>query len=73
MVISLLGATLHGIYSAAVYEYAVGGETGAFDRDDAGRRVPAQDARGAASDADDGGGALASAPPPLRDTTSGIG
>jgi hypothetical protein len=33
LVISLLGATLHGIYSAAVYEYAVGGETGAFDRE----------------------------------------
>jgi hypothetical protein len=33
LLVSLLGATLHGIYSAAVYEYAVGGETGAFDRD----------------------------------------
>jgi hypothetical protein len=33
MMIGLLGATLHGIYSAAVYEYAVGGETGAFDRE----------------------------------------
>jgi hypothetical protein len=31
--ISLLGATLHGIYSAAVYEYAVGGDSGAFDRE----------------------------------------
>jgi hypothetical protein len=30
MVVSLLGATLHGIYSAAVYEYAVGGDTGMF-------------------------------------------
>jgi len=33
LLVSLLGATLHGIYSAAVYEYAVGGDTGAFDRD----------------------------------------
>jgi hypothetical protein len=33
MLVGLLGATLHGIYSAAVYEYAVGGETGAFDRE----------------------------------------
>lgn len=33
MLVSLLGATLHGIYSAAVYEYAVGGETGTFDRE----------------------------------------
>ncbi len=32
LVLSLLGATLHGIYSAAVYEYAVDGETGMFDR-----------------------------------------
>ncbi|MCX6371733.1 MAG: DUF6159 family protein [Actinobacteria bacterium] len=33
VVIALLGATLRGIYSAALYEYAVGGETGAFDRE----------------------------------------
>ena len=33
MVISLLGATLRGIYAAALYEYAVGGATGAFDQE----------------------------------------
>jgi len=33
MVIGLLGATLRGIYSAAVYEYAIGGATGAFDKE----------------------------------------
>jgi hypothetical protein len=33
MVISLLGATLRGIYSATLYEYAVGGATGAFDKE----------------------------------------
>lgn len=33
IVVALLGGTLHGIYSAAVYEYAVGGDTGVFDRD----------------------------------------
>jgi hypothetical protein len=27
------GATLHAIYSAAVYEYAVAGDTGASDRE----------------------------------------
>jgi hypothetical protein len=31
--LSLLGATLRGIYSAALYEYAVGGATGAFDHE----------------------------------------
>lgn len=33
MVISLLGATLRGIYAAVLYQYAVGGETGAFDNE----------------------------------------
>ena len=33
MVISLLGATLRGIYAAALYEYAVGGATGAIDQE----------------------------------------
>jgi Flp pilus assembly pilin Flp len=33
LVISLLGSTLRGIYSAALYEYAVGGEIGGFDRE----------------------------------------
>jgi Flp pilus assembly pilin Flp len=47
MVISLLGATLHGIYSAAVYEYAVGGKTGTFDRETlAGAFQPKRSRRG---------------------------
>jgi hypothetical protein len=33
VLISLIGATLHAIYSAAVYEYAVEGDIGAFDRE----------------------------------------
>jgi hypothetical protein len=33
LVVALLSATLHGIYSAALYAYAVGGETGGFDRE----------------------------------------
>lgn len=33
VVVSLLSSTLHGIYAAALYEYAVGGDTGVFDRD----------------------------------------
>ena len=33
MVISVLGATLRGIYAAVLYQYAVGGETGAFDNE----------------------------------------
>ena len=33
MVISLLGATLKGIYSAALYQYAVDGPTGSLDKD----------------------------------------
>ena len=30
VVLAVLGATLHGIYSAALYQYAVGGDTGLF-------------------------------------------
>jgi hypothetical protein len=33
LAIALLSATLQGIYSAALYEYAVGGDTGGFDRE----------------------------------------
>jgi hypothetical protein len=29
----MLGSTLHGIYSAALYQYAVGGDTGVFTAD----------------------------------------
>ena len=47
VVIALLGATLRGIYSAALYEYAVGGETGAFDRETlAGAFQPKRSRRG---------------------------
>jgi hypothetical protein len=30
VIIAVLGSTLHGIYSAALYQYAVGGDTGVF-------------------------------------------
>ncbi len=33
LAVALLSATLHGIYSAALYSYAVGDDTGAFDRE----------------------------------------
>ena len=33
LVVAMLSATLHGIYSAALYQYAVGGDTGVFGRD----------------------------------------
>jgi hypothetical protein len=33
VVVAMLSATLHGIYSAALYQYAVGGDTGEFDAD----------------------------------------
>jgi hypothetical protein len=47
VVIALLGATLRGIYSAALYEYAVDGETGAFDRETlAGAFQPKRSRRG---------------------------
>lgn len=33
VVVAMLSATLHGIYSAALYQYAVGGDTGVFGGD----------------------------------------
>ena len=30
VILAMLGSTLHGIYSAALYQYAVGGDTGVF-------------------------------------------
>jgi hypothetical protein len=33
VVVAMLSATLHGIYSAALYQYAVGGDTGVFGED----------------------------------------
>jgi MFS family permease len=30
VILTMLGSTLHGIYSAALYQYAVGGDTGVF-------------------------------------------
>jgi hypothetical protein len=33
VVLAVLGATLHGIYSAALYQYATGGDTGVFGAD----------------------------------------
>ena len=33
VVVAMLSATLRGIYSAALYQYAVGGETGVFSQD----------------------------------------
>lgn len=33
VVVAMLSATLHGIYSAALYRYAVGGDTGVFGED----------------------------------------
>jgi hypothetical protein len=33
VVVAMLSATLRGIYSAALYQYAVGGDTGAFSED----------------------------------------
>jgi hypothetical protein len=33
VVVAMLSATLHGIYSAALYQYAVGGDTGVFGQD----------------------------------------
>jgi hypothetical protein len=33
LVVLMLSATLRGIYSAALYQYAVGGDTGVFDQD----------------------------------------
>ena len=44
VVVAMLSATLHGIYSAALYQYAVGGETGVFSERGAGRGVPGQGA-----------------------------
>ncbi len=32
-VLAMLGATLRGIYSAALYQYAVGGDTGVFSEE----------------------------------------
>ena len=31
VILAMLGSTLHGIYSAALYQYAVGGDTGIFN------------------------------------------
>ena len=33
VILTMLGSTLHGIYSAALYQYAIGGDTGVFTAD----------------------------------------